>query len=75
MCTEAVFWILMIRDSGRSFVSDDAYKSLQVQMIGRRSGLWPLFFSFERAEIRLASCRCSQMFMFTVLLLWLLHGE
>lgn len=74
-CTEAVFWTLMIRASGRSFVSDDAYKSLQMQIIGRRSGLRLLFLSFERAETRLASHRCSQKFVLTVLLLWLLHGE
>jgi hypothetical protein len=69
-CTEAAFWILMIRASGRSFASDDAYKSLQMQMIGRRSGLWPLFFSFECAETWLASRRrspkrsCSPFFFF-----------
>jgi hypothetical protein len=74
-CPEAVFWILMIRASGRSFVSADAYKSLQMQIIGRRSGLWPVFFSFERAETRLASRSCARMFTLAILLFRLLNGE
>src|SRR5258706_952500 len=65
----------MTRASGRSFDSDGAYKSLQMEMIGRKSGRWPLFFSFECAETCLEVVAAPKTFMLTVLLLSLHHGE